>query len=316
MSKFSKKITDCLQLRYGFSSWQYAQVASELVDWMAVIYEMLSPENIANNVGLPTFGIKKLGRTIVSKYKHEYTEGGTLGYIYCNAIYISPNPTENQLVYFVMLISHDLCQCLAMRKKTDKKVLAHGKEVNQLLEKVGLVWNGPKAHLTFTQKSWLKDRLAEAYPDAIAEIAYPKILPPPVKKPKQQQLFILDTVDQTPTNTPAECTSNAAKNEQQDVHDDGQPSYAVLLKTCTEQLKTIRELTQKLETAKVVTINETAGMSDELCCDFYTCPSCNDGAVQQGSQFCPSCGSKINWIEIPFEQKQEELDEELANATN
>lgn len=158
MSEFSKKITDCLQLRYSFSCWQYAQVASELVDWMAAIYEMLSPENIATNVGLPTFGIKKLGRTIVSKYKHEYTEGGTLGYIYCNARYISANPAENQLVYFVMLIAHDLCQCLAMRKKTDKKILAHGKEVKQLLEKVGLVWNGPKAHLTFTQKSWLKVR--------------------------------------------------------------------------------------------------------------------------------------------------------------
>ena len=247
MSEFSKKITDCLQLRYGFSYWQYAQVASELVDWMAAIYEMLSPESIANNVGLPTFGIKKLGRTIVSKYKHEYTEGGTLGYIYCNAIYISPNPTEKQLVYFVMLIAHDLCQCIAMRKETDKKVLAHGKEVKQLLEKVGLVWNGPKAHLTFTQKSWLKDRLTETYPEAIAEIAYPKILPPPPKKEKPQQLFILDTANQATTSTPAECTSNTAENEQQAAHDDGQPSYEDLLKTCAEQLKTIQELRQRIE---------------------------------------------------------------------
>lgn len=110
------------------------------VNWMAVIYEMLSSENEKNRVGLPTFGIKKLGRTVVSKYKHDYTEGGTLGYIFCNALYISPKPTENQLVYFVMLIAHDLCQCLAMRKKTDKKILAHGKEVKQLLEKVGLIF--------------------------------------------------------------------------------------------------------------------------------------------------------------------------------
>ena len=247
MSEFSKEITDSLQRRYGFSQWKYAQVASELVDWMAVIYEMLSFENEKNRVGLPTFGIKKLGRTVVSKYKHDYTEGGTLGYIFCNALYINANPTENQLIYFVMLIAHDLCQCIAMRKKTDKKVLAHGKEVKQLLEKVGLVWNGPKAHLTFTLKSWLKDRLTETYPNAMTKISYPQILPPPIKKPKLQQLSILDQVDQAPTSNLVEASSNASKNEQQPSCNNGQPSYEVLLKTCAEQLKTIQELRQRIE---------------------------------------------------------------------
>lgn len=247
MSEYSEKMVASAQRRYNFGQWPYQQVYSELVDWMAIIYETLSPESVQAGDGLPSFEIKKMGRTIVSKYKHAYTGGGTLGMIAFNTLYVNETPTENQLIYFVMLLAHDLCQCVAMRKKTDKKVLPHGKEVKQLLEKVGLVWNGPKAHLTFTENSWLKTRLQAAYPDAMAEISYPQILPPPAKKEKPQQFSILDQVDQAPTSNLVEASSNASKNEQQPSCNNGQPSYEVLLKTCAEQLKTIQELRQRIE---------------------------------------------------------------------
>lgn len=300
MSEYSEKMVASAQRRYEFEQWSYQQVYSELVDWMAVIYEKLSPESIQEGAGLPSFEIKKLGRTIVSKYKHSYTGGGTLGMVAFNTLYLNENPTENQLIYFVMLLAHDLCQCLAMREKTDKKIAPHGREVKELFKQVGIVWNGAKAHLSFTDDSWLKTRLTEAYPEAMQKIVYPEILPAPEKKAKPEQMMFIVPNQAKPVAT------NAQEPARYNTQTVSLGEYAKLKQDYEDLQKKHQES---------VTINEKNSTTDELYCNFYTCPHCQDKSIIQGSNYCLNCGYKIDWVELEIEpQEEQEEQEEQPNA--
>lgn len=226
--------------------WIYKEVHQKLMYMMEQIYYHLLPSGIL----AIDLRIRPMARTLFSKF-YPNTDNGTDGIISINSRYLPPIPTENQLFYFIILIAHDLCQYVAMRENEAAK--PHGKEVKKLLKKIGIAYNGTKKPFTFTKDkdgnidSLIYAMLEDENDSAVKEIVVPEILPPPPKKEKPQQLSILDQVDQAPTSNLVEASSNASKSEQQPSCNNGQPSYEVLLKTCAEQLKTIQELRQRIE---------------------------------------------------------------------
>lgn len=123
--------------------WKYKAVYQTLKEYMMNIYSRLLP-----NEALPDLRIRPMGRTRLSKYFPE-SDNGSDGMIVINSRYLPENPTNNELIYFVMLIAHDLCQCVAMRKNEGAK--PHGKEVKKLLKQIGLVYSSSKVPLSFTK---------------------------------------------------------------------------------------------------------------------------------------------------------------------
>jgi hypothetical protein len=47
----------------------------------------------------------------------------------------------------------------------------------------------------------------------------------------------------------------------------------------------------------IVTGKENTGY-DELCCDYYKCPNCEEEYIVEGFKYCPKCGVKINWTKV------------------
>lgn len=49
-----------------------------------------------------------------------------------------------------------------------------------------------------------------------------------------------------------------------------------------------------------VTINQDKPeYKDELYAAWFKCPACDQVDIADGSNYCPNCGVKINWITSP-----------------
>lgn len=237
-------INKTLEVRFGFSKWPYAEVYKILMDWLAIIYNQLSPDSVETFVGIPSLVFGKLGRTKLWQYTHEYAGNGTLGQITFNIEYIKPNPTPNELSYYIMLLGHALCQCMVIREKGELLKA----EVDNKLGEIGIICKGTKRPLKFTECSWLQEALQAQYKDAVDNVAVPEIKPAKKREKKvesstnEQITFI--------TEQPQIITTNATKFEQITMPDIWKDKYDDLLKKFEDQQKTIQELKAKIEAFK------------------------------------------------------------------
>lgn len=202
LEQFHESMKTACQRRFGFADWPYASTYQKLVQWLCIIYEKLSPASVNDAVTLPSFEIKKIGRTRYASYKHAYTSNGILGNIIMNATYIATTPSVSQLIGYIVLMAHELCHCIQYRENSHKTKV-HGKEFNEIMARIGLVYHGPKVPIqqahSFTQDSWLYQKLSEEFEqdvdhfdNDVDHIVYAELLPKPPKKEKATQTTFIE----------------------------------------------------------------------------------------------------------------------------
>lgn len=214
--------------------WKYQSTYATINNYLSQMNTHLAPECV-----LPHLAIAKLGRSQLCKYNHIYTNDGKYGEIVLNSMYIRDNPSNNEIVHYIMLAIDALCQHVVMCKNEGKKLAPHCSQVKTLLKKAGLVYNGKKP-LSFTKDtdgstdSALYAMLEQDYSEDVNEIAYIEPLPPTPRKTKVQ---------------PATDTAqNTLKFEQEQTIASTHEEVTILRKERDELLKTVRQLAEEVET--------------------------------------------------------------------
>lgn len=232
--------------------WKYQHTYLTIKSYLEQMNSHLFPEG--QDV-FPHLAISKLGRSQLCKYNHTYTNDGQYGEIILNSMYIRENPSNNEIIHYIMLAVDALCQHVVMCKNEGKKLAPHCSQVKTLLKKAGLVYNG-KNPLSFTKDkdgspdSVLYSMLEQDYSDDVDAIAYIEPLPPAPRKSKAQ-----------PATNPAQNTqghptispSNTIKYKQITMTDSWQDKYNDLLKKFEKQEKTIQKLMSQIEALKPTT---------------------------------------------------------------
>lgn len=213
--------------------WKYQETYNTVSNYLNQILEHVVTDCDHETIMLPHFGIAKLGRSQLCKYNHTYTNDGTLGEIILNSMYIHDNPSDNEMIHYIMLAVDALAQHVVMCQNEGKKLAPHCCRVKTLLKKVGLVYRGTKAPLTFTDDSLLRAILVDGFDEeTLEQIVYIEQLPPVPRNPKAQ--------------TATESTQNTLKFDEQQTSSVWQEQVAIQQKTIEGLQKTIQELQQQL----------------------------------------------------------------------
>lgn len=231
------------------TTWTYKTTHATIKGYLEQIYDHLVPTQNQTEIPFPHFGIDTLGRSYLCKHFHTYTDDGQMGSIVLNSMYIKPNPSDNEIIYYIVLAVDALCQHVVMCKNEGKKLMPHCSQVKALLKQTGLVYNGTKAHLSFTKEkngtidSLLYATLEADYNDEIDHIVYAETLPPKSRKAKAQPI---PPVAQNQMNfdvpvIPENLIEEYARMKQ---------TLAESQKTLAESQKKVQELTQQLAVFK------------------------------------------------------------------